>query len=197
MHIKTTISNHLKRATLTLLTLILTCATAWADTENVSYIDANGNTQTVTATVLTGNEGYLGTEGQTKWYVANSNISYSGGFSCSGNVNIILGDSKTMVVNGSINENGNLTIYGQSGQSGILNATNSSGYYAICCNPGNFIINGGNAANQWRTGITPPLTMCGSIVTSLASSTPRSIIAIGAWGTRSALCRMPSKNYKF
>lgn len=151
MHIKTTISNHLKRATLTLLTLILTCATAWADTENVSYIDANGNTQTVTATVLTGNEGYLGTEGQTKWYVANSNISYSGGFSCSGNVNIILGDSKTMVVNGSINENGNLTIYGQSGQSGILNATNSSGYYAICCNPGNFIINGGNAANQWRT----------------------------------------------
>ena len=177
--------------------MAFTVQTAWAETTNVSYIDENGQPQTVNATVLTGNESYIGTRNQTTWYVVNSNINYSSSLSCYGNVNIILGDSKTMVVNGSINENGNLTIYGQSGQSGILNATNSSGYYAICCNPGNFIINGGNAANQWRTGITPPLTMCGSIVTSLASSTPRSIIAIGAWGTRSALCRMPSKNYKF
>jgi len=99
MHFKNTISNHLTRAALTLLALFLTCAAAWASTENVSYIDADGNTQTVTATVLTGNEGYLGTEGQTKWYVANSNISYSGTLFCYGNVNIILADSKTMTVN--------------------------------------------------------------------------------------------------
>jgi len=60
------------RAAMT-LALILACAAAWADTESVSYIDANGNTQTVTATVLTGRESDL----FAGWYVVNSDITYT------------------------------------------------------------------------------------------------------------------------
>jgi len=39
-----------------LLMMVLTTVTAWAETETVSYIDADGNQQSVTATILTGSE---------------------------------------------------------------------------------------------------------------------------------------------
>ena len=152
-------NNTFRRAALTLLALVMTCATAWADTETVSYIDADGNTQTVTATILTGSEDYLGTSGQTTWYVVNSNISYSSSISCSGYVNIILADGKTMTVNSGPIGGSNLTIYGQSGQSGILNATNpqSTMTNAIQLNQ-NLIINGGTVnANCYYGAI-----FCGS-----------------------------------
>ena len=41
---------------LTLALLLATAQGAWADTETVSYIDADGNQQSVTATILTGSE---------------------------------------------------------------------------------------------------------------------------------------------
>lgn len=52
----TTIStntNILRRAVLTLLALIMTCAAAWAETVETYYIDENGTRHDVTATVVT------------------------------------------------------------------------------------------------------------------------------------------------
>ena len=146
MKIKSLIKHNLMRAAMT-LALILACAAAWAQTtQSVTYIDENGQPQTVNATVLTGNESYIGTSNQTKWYVVNSNINYSSSLNCYGNVNIILADNKTMTVNSSTIIAEDLTIYGQSEQSGSLNVPTPPSYVtgAIYCYPGSsFIINGG------------------------------------------------------
>lgn len=48
--------HNISRFITALAIILLTAQGAWADTETVSYIDADGNAQTVTATVLTGNE---------------------------------------------------------------------------------------------------------------------------------------------
>lgn len=93
------LKHNLMRSVIT-VALVMACATAWAETVETYYIDENGTRHDVTATVLTGNESSIGTSGQTKWYVVNSNISYSSSFVCFGNVNIILADDKTMTVNG-------------------------------------------------------------------------------------------------
>ena len=144
MKIKSLIKHNLMRAAMT-LALILACAAAWADNVSTYYIDENGTRHDVTATVLTGNEIYIGTSNQTKWYVVNSNINYSSSLNCYGNVNIILADNKTMTVNSSTINAVDLTIYGQSEQSGSLNVSNPPSYVsgAIYCYPGSFIINGG------------------------------------------------------
>ena len=47
-------SAHKGRTLITLLMMLLTTMTAWA--ENVTYIDENGHEQTVTATVLDGGD---------------------------------------------------------------------------------------------------------------------------------------------
>ena len=144
MKIKSLIKHNLMRAAMT-LALILACAAAWAQEVQTYYIDENGTRHDVTATVLTGNESYIGTSNQTKWYVVNSNINYSSSLNCYGNVNIILADNKTMTVNSSTIIAEDLTIYGQSEQSGSLDVPTppSSANNAIICDPGSFIINGG------------------------------------------------------
>ena len=147
MKIKSLIKHNLMRAAMT-LALILACAAAWAEEVQTYYIDENGQPQTVNATVLTGNESCIGTSNQTKWYVVNSNINYnynSDSFVCRGNVNIILADNNTMTVNSGTIIAEDLTIYGQSEQSGRLNVPTppSSANNAIICDPGSFIINGG------------------------------------------------------
>ena len=82
--------------------------------------------------MLTGTETDLGTNGQTTWYVVNSNISHSGKIDCWGDVNIILCDGKTMTMsndgNNSIwgHESGTLTTYGQTNGTGTLNADEKS-----------------------------------------------------------------------
>ena len=124
------------RAAMT-LALVLTCATAWAQTtQSVTYIDADGNTQTVTATVLTGSESDL----FAGWYVVNSDITYTSRVSLFGDMNLILVDGKTMSIgtadspiSGANAIDGSnyytLTIYGQSGQTGKLCAYNNSSSY--------------------------------------------------------------------
>ena len=122
------------RFALTLLLSVLTTIGAWAETiDGVTYIDENGAAQTRNGvTVLTGAETAL----NAGWYVVNSNINYTGTIALGGNVNIILADGKTMSV-GTENErisdgccirgyNYALAIYGQSAQTGTLNAYNSN-----------------------------------------------------------------------
>ena len=133
MKIKSLLKHNLMRAAMT-LALILACAAAWAQTkQSVTYIDENGQTQTVNATVLTGNESSLGSDGTTTWYVVNSNITHSGRINYRGNVNIILADGCTMTTSNDSGDgihgysNSTLTIYGQTLGTGTLEATSGSG----------------------------------------------------------------------
>ncbi len=117
----------------------LTLAASWREGEIVNYIDADGNEQTVTAAALTGNaEG--GATLDDGWYVVNDDITYTGTINLGGDVNIILGDDKTMTVAnkgmGDYNfaiygESKALHIYGQSQGTGALTATTVGGFNAI------------------------------------------------------------------
>ena len=128
------------RKVLFFIAALLTAATAWAETQNVSYIDADGIEHSVTATVLTGNEtvsAYGSIELAEGWYVVNSDITYTNWLSLNANVNLILADGCTMNLGTSDNrlENGGilvtgtatLTIYGQTLGTGTLSiyTTNS------------------------------------------------------------------------
>ena len=138
------------RAAAMLLMMLLTTATAWAETiDGVSYIDEFGELQTANiVTVLTGSEtpGSNGcVELSAGWYVVNSDIDYNCGIKCYGDVNIILADGCTMNIGEENNPISNgcciasdaaygnpfysLTIYGQSVQSGTLNAYKSGDLY--------------------------------------------------------------------
>ena len=86
----------IRRAAAALLVTMLMTMTAWADTVTTYYVDENGTRHdNIIATVLTGSETSLGAG----WYVVNNNISYTGTITLTGDVNIILGDGKTMTVN--------------------------------------------------------------------------------------------------
>jgi len=111
---------------------------------SVKYIDANGVEQTVTALPLAGG---ATTHLSAGWYVVNSNITYTGTVYLDGNVNLILVDDAVMnVTNARFGIMGNdkgisFSVYGQGGQSGELNVSNSS--YAIF-GQGDILIAGGN-----------------------------------------------------
>ena len=119
------------RAALLLVAALLTNINAWAqETINVSYIDKDGKSQSVTATVLTGTEpvgdnGAITLDGGT--YVVNSDIEYNSNIEIYGDFHLILMDNCKMTVNTSEYEaiylDGSLTIYGQTYGTGTLNAT--------------------------------------------------------------------------
>lgn len=122
------------RAAMTLLLLLLTSATAWADTENVIYIDGNGNEQHVNATILT-SETDISTDLPAGWYIVkNTNsegvdVSFSSQVSFDGNTSLILADGASITITGAngIIVDGNLTIYGQSEGTGSL-STKATGF---------------------------------------------------------------------
>ena len=101
------------------------------DYRTVSYVKADGTTGSADAIPLTGGTDYydvtLGSDGETTWYVVNSNVNYRV-ITLIGNVNIILCDDKTMTADGSAASaisgkygyNNSLTIYGQSAGTGKL-----------------------------------------------------------------------------
>lgn len=170
------------RAAFALFVVMLTAApTAWVQTtETVSYIDANGQTQTVTATVLTGSESNLGSRDQTTWYVVNSNISHTGEIDCWGNVNVILADGKTMTANHSGNNSAiwgapssTIAIYGQTLGTGALNI-NGTDCNGISTN-GGIVINSGtvNAILTINIYVNPrPITIAVRSATKKYDGTP-------------------------
>ncbi len=103
-------------------------------TVTTSYVDATGTLHEGVEAIPLNN---VMTTLPAGWYVVNSDISYTGTITLNGDVNIILADGKTMSVvpttagfgingyNSSAIESYNLTIYGQTGQSGTLAATTS------------------------------------------------------------------------
>ena len=147
----------LQRLSTMLLMMLLTVA-AWAENVTVNYIDADGQTQSVSATVLTGTESEIGSSGQTTWYVVNSNISHSGKITFNGNLNIILADGYTMTTSsddeGIYGASGStLTIYGQTLGSGTLDVTsNGTSCGAINANGGTVTINGGTVTATASSG---------------------------------------------
>ena len=157
----------LRRATMTLLLAVLTTATAWAQgQEPVSYIDVYGQTQDCTEYIELRSELFEGDEALNNnnmpsgWYVVKNwnknkgnnggiDFDYDGTLGFQGDAHIILCDGATMRVTsyaGSpIGSIGTLAIYGQTGGTGTLYASNTydSGIAdAIVGNDG-VIINGG------------------------------------------------------
>lgn len=161
-----------------ILFLAAVCYTAMMQAEivyNVPYIDENGVEQICEkATVVTSNDSQW-TEG---WYVLTSTMkNTSGGIECSGDVHLILGDGKEMIVSGESTKPGikvsgggnSLTIYGQKEQSGGLNATGgdfSAGIGGGTIDDGNNItINGGRVkahSGNGGAGIGGGMYGCGS-----------------------------------
>ena len=152
------------------LALLATAQGAWADTETVSYIDADGNEQTATATVLTGDvtaDG-LSTDAwgailiPAGWYVVKNSkdgvdasytaqLCYTGD---NGTIHLILADGAEMTVSKStthaiyLDHGYPLAIYGQSGGTGRLTVTGKSNAIEA---QGGITINGG-IVNVTETG---------------------------------------------
>ena len=118
---------------MTLVLMVLTTATAWAQGIH-DYIDENGNPNSHGAVVLTGSSDIatIGDEGEMTWYVVTRDITYNDKLTIKGDVHLILYDGKTMTVDGKNKSNngisldGTLTIYGQTNGTGTLNV---NGYY--------------------------------------------------------------------
>ena len=126
----------------------------------VPYIDADGNTAyCYDFTPLDGSETRLNNNVDTNndgtpdqgWYVVSSDISYTNTITLDGDIHLILCDGNTMSVNtnvvsldGYTKSNGaNLTIYGQTNQTGRLEANNESNF-TIFLEYGNYTQYGGD-----------------------------------------------------
>ena len=151
----------------------------------VDYIDENGQTQTVTATLLTDDllNSDLGIDGATTWYVVNEDITHSGKVTCRGNVNLILADGKKLTTSNPDGDaiygaNGTLTIYGQTLDTGTLEVT-TTGYNCIDHN-GNVAICGGTVnATSYSTAIN----VSGSVTISGGTVNISQALGTGIIGT--------------
>ena len=140
----------MKKALASLLALVLTLAmfpfNALADAaySEISYVDANGESQTAErCRQLIASEGNTLTE---DWYYVWETVTYSGSLTVSGSVNLILCDSCKLTANGiNISSGSTLTIWAQSRGSGmgvlVSSADNGPG---IGGTGGNLVINGGD-----------------------------------------------------
>ena len=122
------------RAAITLLVMLLTSATAWA--ENVSYIDENGDEKYVNATILTSETDIRENLPGGCYIVKNTNsegvdVSFSSQVNFGGDTSLILADGASISIVGDngIVVYGNLNIYSQSEGTGSLStkATGSIG----------------------------------------------------------------------
>ena len=156
------------RAAITLLLLLLTSTTVWADEVSYYYIKADGTTGTATATKITNSTSRSG-----GWYVVDNDI--DGPLTFTGNVNLIILDNKNVTITGSdgivVKNNGNLTIYGQSQGTGSL-STKATGFYGDgIYASGSISIIGGiiTATSDYHYGITNDdgdITITGGKVTA-------------------------------
>ena len=150
------------RAAITLLVMLFTSATAWA--ESVKYIDADGKEKTQNEFTIINNKTQitLGTANKTTWYVMTGEINYESTVSLMGDVHIILADGAQIEINAyngvssddyynGIYAIGSLTIYGQEAGTGTLTINSDK-----ITKPGNgiFAENGGITINGGILSIT-------------------------------------------
>ncbi len=143
--------------------------------EEANYIDVDGIEKTAWSCIRLSTiaDGATLSSG---WYVVNDSRTFNNRLTVNGDVKFILADGKTLTTTKGIavNENNTLTIYGQSGQTGILNATLPDGtlHSAIGgdnqSNTGTITINGGHVTaqgNQGGAGIGGSIDHNGGIIT--------------------------------
>ena len=140
------------RAALTLLVMMLTATTAWAETvNNVSYIDADGNPQTASkATIVTADMGGTSEskfKSDNNWFYVRNSVTLDGAYCTSSSVqNIILGDGATLTINrGFLFQSASVNIYCQSGGTGrlIVNGSYSNDAIFVVPRYQTLTINGG------------------------------------------------------
>ena len=118
----------------------------------VSYVDADGNTQTAQAIALDGTETDLDRSGEETWYFVGLPTVAFGRLVIQYDINLILADGCTMNVTSAttsscITVKNNLHIYGQAEGTGILNAQNQVNIFSsdvIFIQDGTLRIHGGN-----------------------------------------------------
>ena len=115
-------------------------------TVEVTYKDLNGETQTVTATRIVGDEADL----ESGWYAVVDSVTNNYRINANGNINLILCDGATLTNERGItvSSDNSLTVWGQNDDSGTWNITNAATYNAAIggCyegNSGQITINGG------------------------------------------------------
>ena len=152
----------------------------------VSYVDADGTKQTHDAIALDGTENSLGAG----WYfVGLPTVAFDHTLHLYGDVNLILADGCTMNVTGS-DESGiavsvSLTIYGQTDDTGTLNATGDG--YGIYTGSGTITISGGRVTATGGFGdgiytVNGTITISGGRVTATGGdgiSTYKGTITLG------------------
>lgn len=156
---------------MTLLVMLLTTATAWAEDDGYNYIGADGsvrNTYTddgipdASVTVLTGSE-ITSEESslQEGWYIVKGNVNYNKILHFKGDTHLILADDAHLTISSdgsgiAVNESGidsNLTIYAQSTGNKKGKVTIEAGTGIWVWN-GSLTINGGDIiANGYASGI--------------------------------------------
>ena len=156
---KTIIQKTIARAASLLLGVM---ATASVSAETATYIDADGNEQTVdNAVVVTSSTTF--TDGG--WYVVNANTTINTGtltVPSSGSANLILADGVTLTVTGPSHSPGvlvpfgsTLSIYGQSAGTGELVATGGSKGAGIGGGGGSSGVSGDSCGTVKISGISP------------------------------------------
>ena len=99
-------------------------------TVSVNYIDENSEEQTASAIPIT-NDNTVLSDG---WYAVTKDVVINDEITCKGDVHLILCDDTTLKVNTvTLEDDGSLTVYGQSGQTGEWEITtdNGAGFYAF------------------------------------------------------------------
>ena len=151
----------------------------WKENAPVKYIDENGETKKTKNYVLLTNDINVDNlpEG---WYVVQGKVKYASQVSFSGDAHLILADDATLEIEAwdvcGIYASNNLTIYGQNGQSGILNdtakGTNGIGIYS----KGDITISGGSVAatasgpNSYGIYSKGDITISGGMVTATSDN---------------------------
>lgn len=97
-----------------------------------AYIDENGESKTLDATVLTAS---TATPLAAGWYIVKGNVTFNKMINCTGDINLILADGAHLTINNSsecLYVQDSLNIYRQSGGTGILTvaSTGNHGIYA-------------------------------------------------------------------
>lgn len=99
----------------------------------VTYLDENGNEQTLEEPYTTIDRDNVSTEWTTGWYVVDGDVTIDSRVTATGNVKLVLKDGANLTVNGGIDVSGtlnNFTVYAQStgeAQMGSLTATADDG----------------------------------------------------------------------
>jgi uncharacterized repeat protein (TIGR02543 family) len=138
----------------------------WKENTPVEYIDENGKANSVTDYVLLTND--INVDNLPGgWYVVQGEVEYTSQVKFSGDAHLIFADEAKMAIETEGREgiyaSNNLTIYGQSGQSGFLIVTAIGDYGCGIYSKGDITISGGTVTASNTSSIDAPICSKGGI----------------------------------